>query len=457
MNKRCSYDLSHFSFLTGRIGRLQTLSVMPVVAGDSFELMLEGVFRLSPLRRQLVMDCRVDLMAFYIPHRHIYGDDWVNFIRQGVDETLNLPVDTFTQEDIGCLGFNIDVNKHSTFNSLPRWLSRGYVQIWNRYFRHPATDENTEDAVIGNTASGDFNDNARKYGLLCSRIKRPWNTGMPLSDTADREISIANNKFDILDLRRVKARYKTEQMRDWFGQRYNDLLSQTWNSTVNIDADQRPELLVRNTAYLSGYDVDGTDDASLGSYSGKAASMVRFGFPRKYFVEHGAVWIMCLLRFPPVHYSEIHPLCRFSNPSYKQIAGDPEIYMSEPPEILDPASWWADRTSAGTPLSRSLQIGTGTAGDGQSRGITRQVIPFGQHYRYHPSRVHSDFESVQGFPFVNNVGFGTSPPEVYITDNEYDSVFQTQQLAQWQAQCRLSVAAYRYIPGPLSSIFAGTR
>ena len=85
MNKRCSYDLSHFSFLTGRIGRLQTLSVMPVVAGDSFELMLEGVFRLSPLRRQLVMDCRVDLMAFYIPHRHIYGDDWVNFIRQGVE------------------------------------------------------------------------------------------------------------------------------------------------------------------------------------------------------------------------------------------------------------------------------------------------------------------------------------------------------------------------------------
>ena len=262
MDKRCFYDLSHFSFLTGRLGRLQTLSVIPVVAGDSFEMMMEGVFRLSPLRRQLVMDCRVDLMAFYIPHRHIYGDVWIDFIKQGVDGNVNLPTDAFSVNDIGCLGFNVDSSKHSTFSTIPRWLSRGYVRIWNRYFKHPIRADSPDGELIARTGTSSLNQ--RKYGFLCARIKRPWNTGVPVADAADRNVNVSSGSFDILDLKRVQARYKTEQIRDWFGQRYNDLLNSTWNSTVNIDADERPELLIRRTEHLSGYDVDGTDDASLG-------------------------------------------------------------------------------------------------------------------------------------------------------------------------------------------------
>ena len=448
MDKRCFYDLSHFSFLTGRIGRLQTLAVLPVVAGDSLEIMMEGVFRLSPLRRQLVMDCRVDLMAFYIPHRHIYGDSWINFIKGGVDENVNLPTDVLSHNDLSCIGVNIDSDRHSTFNTIPRWLGRGYMNIWNRYYKHPSSDSEPDDMLVRamNTPA-----NTRRYGMLCCRIKRPWNTGMPISDVADREVSTTGNKFDILDLERVKARYKTEQIRDWFGQRYNDLLSTTWNSTVNIDADERPELLMRNTLHLSGYDVDGTDDASLGSYSGKASSLLKFGVPRRYFSEHGAVWLMCLLRFPPVHYSEISPLFRASNPTYKEIAGDPSVYMSEAPVQLDSSQWWADQTSGGTLDSRSPSITT------NDRGLAEQVIPFGQQYRSHPSRVHDDYRSVQGFPFVSEGHTSVVPfPTIMITDGEYDSVFQTQQLAQWQAQCRINVGAYRYIPGPLTSIFAGT-
>ena len=135
--------------------------------------------------------------------------------------------------------------------------------------------------------------------------------------------------------------------------------------------------------------------------------------------------------------------------------------MSEPPENLDEARWWGHLTSAGTLASRTPDISS------SDRGSVSQVIPFGQHYRYHPSRVHSDYDSVQGFPFVNSDTVDIAPfidpvsvldvPGIYVSNTEYDSVFQTQQLAQWQAQCRITVGAYRYIPGPLTSIFAGTR
>ena len=39
-------DLSHFAYQCGEIGRLTTLSVVPVVAGDSFQDSLVGSFKL---------------------------------------------------------------------------------------------------------------------------------------------------------------------------------------------------------------------------------------------------------------------------------------------------------------------------------------------------------------------------------------------------------------------------
>ena len=89
--RRDVYDLSHFSFMSGKMGRLMTLALIPVVAGDSIGIDFRGIFRLSPLRRNLVVDAHCDLYVFYVPHRHVYGDDWVDFIKQGVDEAITFP------------------------------------------------------------------------------------------------------------------------------------------------------------------------------------------------------------------------------------------------------------------------------------------------------------------------------------------------------------------------------
>ena len=70
MPDRNLFDLSHYSLMAGNIGRLQTLSLIPIVAGDSITLNLDTVIRLTQLRRDMVIDAKVDLFAFYIPHRH---------------------------------------------------------------------------------------------------------------------------------------------------------------------------------------------------------------------------------------------------------------------------------------------------------------------------------------------------------------------------------------------------
>src|SRR5262249_21283691 len=77
--ERMPHDLSHLGFLAGQIGRLITISTTPVIAGDSFEMDAVGALRLSPLRRGLAIDSTVDIFTFYVPHRHVYGEQWFFF------------------------------------------------------------------------------------------------------------------------------------------------------------------------------------------------------------------------------------------------------------------------------------------------------------------------------------------------------------------------------------------
>src|SRR4051794_19950708 len=79
--------LSYLAFLAGQIGRVFTISATLVIPGDSFEMDAVGALRLSPLRRGLAIDSTVDIFTFYVPHRHVYGEQWIKFMKDGVNAT----------------------------------------------------------------------------------------------------------------------------------------------------------------------------------------------------------------------------------------------------------------------------------------------------------------------------------------------------------------------------------
>ena len=422
--ERGLYDLTHFAFQQGRIGRLQTISMIPIMAGDSLTLNLSGIIRLSPLRRQLVVDAIADFFIFYMPYRHTFGDDWEDFILQGIDETITFSTVNFGTQSIEYLG----TCRLTGVN--PLWLTAMYNRVWNRYFRVP-TDTT---AVLADTFFPTAADtNAERFGQLCARTKCIWTTGIDATvDASDREVPSVS-VMDILDLARTQGRYRSEQLRDWFGQRYPDILKSNFGGNAGPDAEERPTLVMRSTNYMSGYDVDGTGDASLGTYSGKSVSMANIGIPRRFFPEHGTLMVMALVRFPTIHQDETHYLIKNPNPTYKQISGDPALWENEPPIEHEVQDFFTNNTS-------SQSLGT---------------MPYGQWYRYHPNIVHDGFREVTGFSFLNNPP--TSKDEArYVQNLDYSSTFQTEQLGHWQLQARLDVMAHRSIPGPLVSVFAGS-
>lgn len=439
---RVPYDLSHYSHVCGKIGRLQTISVIPTVAGDSFEIDLDGIVRLSPFRKEVVSETQVDLLAFYVPHRHVYGDTFVQMVRQGHDEAVTLPSFSLNagERDACYIGYS------DAPASIPLWVIEGYNRIWDRYFRVPSfdPDANFQQYPTGTTqAAIDY----RRYGRLCARLPHPLVGGIQLDNaTAWRDLNDNDSEFEgemsggkpVIDVRNIafaQALYKSEIERTWFGERYNDILD-IWGSSVNIDADQRPEMIWRETFNLSGADVDGHDDATIGSYIGKTVGRADMRIPRKYFPEHGAVWIMALLRFPLVHVGEAHLLMRTPNPTGQVMLGDPTVWAETPPVQQSYVDW------LGGYYSGSL--------------ITGFYEPYGSWYRMHCSRIHRQFADIPGYPF-SKVTF-TTPEELYYHQpTDYNDVFQTSQLGHWQIHSMVRINALRHIPDPKMSIFAGAQ
>src|SRR5262245_41257641 len=49
---------------------------------------------------------------------------------------------------------------------------------------------------------------------------------------------------------------------------------------TSYDADNRPLLVMRSNLWASGYDVDGTDQTSLGQFSGRVQQTYKHSVPR---------------------------------------------------------------------------------------------------------------------------------------------------------------------------------
>jgi len=417
-------DLGHLIFTCGAVGRLQTLSCIPCLPGDGVELDLVGALRLSPLRRGMAVDSVVDICTFYVPHRHVYGDVWMDYIEEGYDESQTLTTETFASgQPVDCFG----CGTVGTGVPLPSWYRVGYQAIWNNFFRAPTIVAERTDPLTA------WNDQEKQYGLACMKLKNYWTTLLKNGVTAaDYNVSAAGAVVSLLDIDQQRGYLRTEQEREFFNIRYRDIISSLGGKTT-IDADKRPDLLMRSTVWASGYDVDGTSEASLGQFSGRVVQSFRHRVPRWFAPEHGNIWTVALLRFPVVHEQENPFFLNNPNPTYAQLAGDPEIVSSQPPYGL------------------RLSDVFSTSADNTIRGY----IPFGNWYRTHPSLVHSDFDALNGFPWEFALP-NSDTDMVMLNPDYYDTVFQTQQLKHWQIHARMNAPWMRRLPSARSSLMMGS-
>src|SRR5438067_2667951 len=98
-------------------------------------------------------------------------------------------------------------------------------------------------------------------------------------DTAPTEIyTLSLHDALPICLQAAYANLHTDQERDYFMQRYHDVIS-SFGGKTSYDADNRPLLVMRSNLWASGYDVDGTDQTSLGQFSGRVQQTYKHSVP----------------------------------------------------------------------------------------------------------------------------------------------------------------------------------
>src|SRR5271157_448092 len=368
--ERMPHDLSHLGFLAGQIGRLITISTTPVIAGDSFEMDAVGALRLSPLRRGLAIDSTVDIFTFYVPHRHVYGEQWIKFMKDGVNATPLPTVNTTGYIDHAAfLGtINPDTNK------IPKHLFQGYLNIYNNYFKAPWMPDRTE------ANPNELNQDDARYGFRCCHLKNIWTAPLPPETELSRQMTTSTTSIDIMGLQAAYANLHTDQ-------------------------------------------------TSLGQFSGRVQQTYKHSVPRFFVPEHGTMFTLALVRFPPTATKEIQYLNAKGALTYTDIAGDPVLYGNLPPREISMKDVFRSGDS-----SKKFKIAEG------------------QWYRYAPSYVSPAYHLLEGFPFIQEPPSGDLQERVLIRHHDYDQCFQPVQLLQWNSQVKFNVTVYRNLPTTRDSI-----
>lgn len=416
--ERIPHDLSHLVFDVGKIGRLKVVSWTPVVAGDSFELDMIGAIRLSPLRRGLAVDSRVDLFTFYVPHRHVYGEQWIDFMKKGVDATPLAPVQCSRGWDSAQYLATIP----SSNLKVPKFLHQGYLNIYNNYFKAPWM----EDLTYANPSNMEGED--VRFGVRACNLKTIWTAPLPPDTETSHSMETETNSIDIMGLQAAYAQLHTEQERDYFMTRYRDIVNEFGGST-SYDADNRPLLVMHSEFWASGYDVDGTDQSSLGQFSGRVQQTFKHSVPRFFCPEHGTMFTLALVRFPPTHEMEMHYLVGKEDLTYTDLACDPALMANLPPREVN--------------MSQFFHSGSSSA---------NFKIAEGQWYRMQPDRVALLYNYLDGFPFYSAIPSDDIKQRVLVNTDNYNEVFQSMQLAHWNMQTKFNCIIYRNMPTTRDSI-----
>src|SRR5256884_371212 len=243
-----------------------------------------------------------------------------------------------------------------------------------------------------------------------------------------KQMTTSTTSIDIKGLHAAYATLHTDPERDYLMPRYHYVIF-SFGGKTSYDADNRPLLVMRSNLWASGYDVDGTDQTSLGQFSGRVQQTYKHSVPFFFVPEHRPMFTLALVRFPPTATKEIQYLNAKGALTYTDIAGDPVLYGNLPPREISMKDVFRSGDS-----SKKFKIAEG------------------QWYRYAPSYVSPAYHLIEGFPFIQEPPSGDLQERVLIRHHDYDQCFQSVQLLQWNSQVKFNVTVYRNLPTTRDSI-----
>ncbi|TDM90214.1 capsid protein, partial [Lactobacillus crispatus] len=98
------------------------------------------------------------------------------------------------------------------------------------------------------THINEVNQDDARYGFRCCHLKNIWTAPLPPETELSRQMTTSTTSIDIMGLQAAYANLHTDQERDYFMQRYHDVIS-SFGGKTSYDADNRPLLVMRSNLW----------------------------------------------------------------------------------------------------------------------------------------------------------------------------------------------------------------
>ena len=156
-------SLNHKVIQLIKLGRLQTVTRIPTLPGDSLNGHINVFIRFNPLRRPIPFDCRVQMFCFWNPYRWTYPQWYGNAFMNRDFSSAN--VTTITPK----VPLPVFLLNNPPDRKIPEHIAEDYVRIYNHFFLDPH-DRDIDVTDIVSATSASAND-ATRYGLLTGAPK----------------------------------------------------------------------------------------------------------------------------------------------------------------------------------------------------------------------------------------------------------------------------------------------
>lgn len=431
------HNLDHFIMQSGRIGRMQCLSTIPVCAGDVIDFSVDAFLRFSPMRKPVEIPSNVDFFAFYAPSRwycpdvgtapasgSVYAKEnsWNHWIRRpdGARDVTDANVPKISGMTSSIAAMAAAADNMEPFHALAQGanltnaiLPSMYQTIWRSYFRDYRSDVAQDDQstfkfvppysyLTKSYALADYTSAIANTGVTLQDLTRGLRVaGLPNMNTywnryelatADYAASVTGTEtqtatIDLNALKSAGALAEVERQMQLNMSTASDVLRDVYSGYLDRDAEKVPWLIAKCRGMQVARDIDGTGE-NLGTSTGKSVGVHHCNMVQKMFPEHGYIMIMAVVRFPNIGSDMTLPIVKrhplHNDKIAEEARSDPRFDLVEKDIAFDLKEYNTNRSV--------------------SHAANHHQAP-GDSYRYMPHRCSSDFEFVpgsaskrQGFP-----------------------------------------------------------
>lgn len=397
---------------TGKIGRCNVLRQQILMPGERMNVNINGSVRLESLRERDVMRINANLATFMTPLRWLWTD-YPTYVKEGPTGAGTPPAQSVT--DFAKYGVGTGRQDATSTVNMFKHFHDAPIKIYNEWYKWP------EDAD-----ATDWDDD----GNIAVPLQKAWTRARYKHDPdAASEKSVTSvSQFDVTDLAKVQAGYRSAMKRDVLSfNRWMELVKQTWKGDGSREVDQVPIMIDQTEVGVNPRDIPATDGASLGQWQSLYDFNINHAINGIVAPEHCIITYILTVRFPSITES-VSPLAQQNNLDWEEVVADPEYLSAMQPVNVNGNDFFAD-------------------GSATSFGY----LPAGWQWRTDHDVIDSKIYRRNSFPYMN---VPTTKAEAKDA-TRIKAAFRSQSLGDYMADVYFKEESYQPIGNAMDSYFAG--